>query len=85
MIYFQSFDLLYIVCVIYMVSFSIGMGGAIMTWLTETLPASGVSLCLFIQWLFTIIIAKFMPTLMDQLGVLSICVMYTIFCFAGSV
>ena len=83
MIYYKWFGLLYVACVLYMVSFSIGMASASMPWQNETLPPVGVGFAFFCQYTFVAIIGTFVPIIVAQYGVLPLCVTFTTICFLG--
>ena len=83
MIYFQWFVLIYPACIIYMVAFAVGCGGASFIWCAETLPPVGVGLVMSSQWLFTAIIGMSVPILSKKLGVLTLCTFFTAGCIIG--
>lgn len=64
--YYSWFTLIYPACVMYMVSFSIGMAAASFPWVPETLPPVGCGVSWFFQWTFCALIGKYVPTLSDS-------------------
>lgn len=83
MMYFKWYGLIYTACAIYMMSFAIGIGCAGFPWLPETLPPVGVGFSWFWQWMFCASVGYFSPILIEQIGVLSLSIIFTSICFIG--
>jgi hypothetical protein len=62
--FFYSFGythLMAIPVVTYILSFAMGLGGTLYLYCSEVVPPTGVGIAMFGQWVFTSLIAKFMP------------------------
>jgi hypothetical protein len=82
--YFDWYVMLYPICMLYMVSFALGMGGTLFAWLVETLHPTGVGFCWMVQWIFCAVVAQFSPIMVDVWpGVLGTMILYTSQCFVG--
>ena len=45
----------------YLIGFALGLGGTMMIYTTDILPANGIGLAVAVQWLFTSIVGKVTP------------------------
>lgn len=86
MVYYEWYTLLYLPCVLYMVSFACGMGGCSYPWTTETLPPIGVGLSLTVQWIWCAVIGKYTPVWAnDWPGLLPTLICFTTVCTFSSI
>jgi MFS family permease len=86
MVYYDWYTLLYLPCVLYMVSFACGMGGCSYPWAAETLPPIGVGLSLTFQWLWAAVIGKYTPVWADDWpGLLPTMIAFTTVCTVSTV
>jgi len=85
MYYFDWWGLLYPAAIIFILSFSLGMGGTSYPYIVEILPPVGVGMAMGTQWVFTALIGYFIPTLAknDVLGVMPLMIIFGWICVAG--
>jgi MFS family permease len=85
MYYYSWWGLLYPAAIIFILSFSLGMGGTSYAYIVEILPPIGVGLAMTCQWVFTAMIGYFIPTLAKEnvLGVLPLFIIFGCLCIFG--
>ncbi|CAK80147.1 unnamed protein product (macronuclear) [Paramecium tetraurelia] len=64
--YYQIFNLVFLV--IYVISYSLSLGPVFWVYLSEVLPAKGISLVTFINWFSCAALAQIFPIIVEQLS-----------------
>lgn len=85
MFYFDNWTFILPASIIYILSFSLGMGGTSYPYVAEILPPIGVGIVQAVQWVFTATIGLLVPVLRDPdtLGILPLITFFTIMCVFG--
>jgi len=65
---------------IYIIAFAAGLGGSYSAYLCEILPPAGVGISMTVQYIFTALIAQFVPPLNSLLGSNVLLLSFTIIC-----
>lgn len=69
---------------LYIICFSIGMGGTSYPFTAEVLPPIGMGISMFTQWIFTGLIGYFTPSLAEiWIGVLPLMIIFASICTIG--
>ena len=77
----DSFPILASACVIFVLSFAVGLGGSQMAYISEILPPQGVAISCAVQWIMTAIIAQSLLTLKNLFGATALILFFTASCF----
>jgi len=85
MFYFDSWDFIIPAAILYILSFSLGMGGTSYPYVAEILPPIGVGVVQGVQWIFTGAVGLLTPILRDPdvLGILPLMSFFTCVCVAS--
>ena len=71
--------------ILFAIGFSLGIGGARMIYLGETLPPAGVGIAFGIQCGFNAILGLVIPLFIESIGPMPLIIFFMIFCFASTI
>ena len=83
--YFEWFHLIYLVSVIYMISYSMGVLGPSYPWVAEVLPPAGNGFIFFFSYIFLGCNGKLFHYIHEAFGTLPLYIFFTTNCFVGVV
>lgn len=72
-----------IAVMLYMLNFAYGLGGTLAVYTAEIVPPLGVGFATAVQWMFSAIIAKVTPIILQNFGAVFVCVMFSTNCLIG--